>query len=241
MLPAGPHVRKVFTDPDIGLLAAADPASNFTLFLECSTIDTATSLEVGKLAKDRGHRFVDAPVSGGPNGASNATLTIMVGSDDKTLFENDVRPILETMGKPESIFLCGGAGAGLATKQINNYLSAVCVIGTCEAFEMGIKYGLDPKILATVINTSTGRNYNSLEQNPIKGITPTAAAAKDFQGGFAIEMCLGVIRMAQELGKGVGARNLLGDSVIGAFEQASTDERCRGKDSRSIWRWFTNT
>jgi 3-hydroxyisobutyrate dehydrogenase len=95
----------------------------------------------------------------------------MVGGQ-KTLFDK-ILPILSTMGKPEPIFLCGDAGAGLATKQINNYLSGVTIIGVSEAMNMGSRYGLDPHVLAGVINVSSGKCYNSLDQNPVKGVTPT--------------------------------------------------------------------
>jgi len=57
---------------------------------------------------------------------------------------------------------------------------------------MGIRYGLDPKVLAGVINVSSGRCYNSSDQNPVKGVTATAASAGDFEGGFSTELCKGV-------------------------------------------------
>ena len=236
MLPKGPHVKTVFTDPSTGLLSAQRESSIF--FLECSTIDTVTSLEVRDLALDVGHRFLDAPVSGGPSGASAATLTFMVGGTQK-LFD-EARPILETMGKKENIYFCGKPGAGLATKQINNYLSAICTIGTCEAFNMGRLYGLDPKTLAKVVNVSTGQNYNSSFQNPVKGVSPTASAAKDFEGGFSIELCTGVIEMAVGLGKQVGARSLLDEIVLKSLQEAGQDERCKGKDFRSFYRWLAD-
>jgi len=236
MLPKGPHVKGVFTNPETGLLAAKP--SNSIFFMECSTIDTATSLEVNKLATAAGHRFVDTPVSGGPNGANAATLTFMIGASPE-LFE-EVKPLAEAMGKKKSIFHCGDAGAGLATKQINNYLSAVCMVGTSEAFNMGRLYGLDPKVLASVINVSTGRNYNSDEQNPVKGVTPTSAAAKDFEGGFSMELCIGVLEQTMQLKKQVGARTLVSDVVMDAFHEAAEDSRCKGKDYRSFYRWFAD-
>lgn len=236
MLPKGSHVKGVFTDSKTGLLSAKTSRSIF--FMECSTIDTITSNEVNKLVTSAGHRFVDSPVSGGPNGANAATLTFMIGGSSALFTE--MRPLAEAMGKKESIFHCGDAGAGLATKQINNYLSAVCMVGTSEAFNMGRLYGLDPQVLASVINVSTGRNYNSAEQNPIKGVTPTAAAAKDFEGGFSTELCVGVLEQTMQLREQVGARTLLSDVVMDAFHQAGQDDRCKGKDYRSFYRWFAD-
>ena len=159
----------------------------------------------------------------------------MVGGPEE-LFEQ-VKLIVSTMGK--SIFHCGPAGAGLATKQINNYLSAVSIIGVCEAMNMGERYGLNPTVLAGVINVSSGKCYNSLDQNPVKGVTPTSASAKDFEGGFSTELCKGVIDMAVDLGKQVGAKSVLADTVQDTFERAVKSDRCSGKDCRSIYRLFS--
>lgn len=238
MLPKGPHVQDAFLNPTTGLLSISgreDPI----LFIECSTIDVATSLEVRDrvIASELGS-FVDAPVSGGPNGAKHGTLTFMVGGTDAQF--SQVSPIISLMGKKENIFRCGPAGAGLATKQINNYLSSVCTIGVCEAMNTGIKYGLDPKVLAKVINSSSGRCYNSLEQNPVKGVTPGAASEKDFEGGFSVELCKGVLEMAVGLSKQVGAQSVFADAVLQVYKKAISDERCKGKDSRSVFRLFVD-
>jgi 3-hydroxyisobutyrate dehydrogenase len=77
MLPKGPHVKEVFTNPKTGLLCAS--LSRPILYMECSTIDSAISNEVNTLTTSAGHRFVDAPVSGGPNGANAGSLTFMIG------------------------------------------------------------------------------------------------------------------------------------------------------------------
>ena len=207
------------------------------MFIECSTIDVESSLEVGKAVADSGlGRFVDAPVSGGPNGARSASLTFMVGGP-KEIFE-EIMPLLSTMGSLQTIFHCGAAGAGLSTKQINNYLSGIAIIGVSEAMNMGVRYGLDPSVLAGVINVSSGKCYNSLDQNPVKGVTPSAAATKDFEGGFSMELCKGVLEMAVKLGKQTGAKSVLADIVLDTFEAASQDDRCKGKDCRSLYKWI---
>lgn len=234
MLPTGAHVRDVFTNKENGVLSAA-PRETPIHFIDCSTIETATSVEVGaEVAQSGLGTFIDAPVSGGPNGANAGTLAIMVGGSDEDW--QRAEPILRVMGK--NVFHCGPPSAGLATKQINNYLSAVSTIGVCEAMNMGVKYGLDPKTLANVINVSSGRCYNSLDQNPVKGVTPGAASEKDFVGGFSVELCKGVLDMAVALGEQVGAKSILSDRVIAIYEKALKDERTRGRDSRSIYRFF---
>ncbi|KAF5264481.1 hypothetical protein FOXYS1_4744 [Fusarium oxysporum] len=220
MLPTSQHVQHVFTNPETGLLSAK-PKGKPILFIECSTIEVTTSIEVGKAVKRSGTgTFIDAPVSGGPNGANKATLAIMAGGNESDFAKAE--PILNMMGK--NIFHCGPAGAGLATKQINNYLSSVCTVGVCEAMNMGVKYGLDPKVLAGVIN----------------GVTPGAASENDFVGGFSVELCKGVLDMAMELGKSVGAQSRLGDTILNIYDKAVKDERTKGRDSRSVYRLFAD-
>lgn len=236
MLPKGPHVLDAFTNPEKGLLLIPNSGSP-KLFIDCSTIDVKTSLLIGEEVKESGlGRFVDSPVSGGPNGANAGTLTFMIGADAELFAQ--VKPIVRLMGKDESIFHCGEAGAGLATKQINNYLSSVCILGVSEAMNMGMRYGLDPKVLSGVINVSSGKCYNSLDQNPIKGVTPTAASANDFEGGFSTELCKGVIDMAIDLGEQVGAKSVMADIVKSTFQKALESKKCAGKDCRSIYRLF---
>jgi len=232
MLPKGPHVQEVFTNESTGLLAGA-PSSKTILFMECSTIDTLTSNKVNDLVTKAGHKFVDAPVSGGYNGAVAGTLTFMIGGSEELFTE--VRPLAEAMGKRENVYHCGKQGAGLATKQINNYLGFVSMVGTSEAFNMGRLYGLNPKTLASVVNASTGRCYSSSVENPVKGVSPTASTNRDFAGGFSTELCRGVVEMALQLGEQVGAKSVLRDVVLKTLEEASEDPRCKGKDYRSIY------
>ncbi|KAM5344576.1 hypothetical protein ACJ41O_013111 [Fusarium nematophilum] len=235
MLPRGEHVREVFVNPQTGLLA--ERQANKT-FIDCSTIDVRTSQEIATIVENSGlGTFADAPVSGGQGGANAGTLTFMVGSTPEVF--GTIKPILEHMGKTENIFHCGKAGAGLATKLINNYMSAVNMIGVCEGMNMGRLYGLDPTILAGVVNSSTGMSRNSREQNPVKGVSLTASSATDFKGGFSTELCSGVLEMSMQLAEQLGARNVLAHAVLGMYGHATQSEKCSGKDYRSIYRLFS--
>lgn len=239
MLPAGPHVATVFDHPETGLLAADPSHLQHKIFLECSTIDIETSLKIAQEVKKlQSCEFVDAPVSGGVHGASTGTLSFMVGCDPPETFDR-VKPILCYMGKPEKIFYCGGASAGLATKQINNYLSCITMIGTCEAMRLGELSGLDPAKLAGVIRVSTGACYNCGDQNPVRGVSELASASRDFEGGFTTEMATGVLNMALDHGSKLGAKSVLGDVVSGFYERASVHPKCKGKDFRSIYKLFS--
>ena len=129
-LPAGPHVHKVFTDPSTGILSAASDKAK--LFLETSTIDVPTSLEVLKAvtSKSSQYRFLDSPVSGGIPVAAAGKLSIMCGGK-KDVFD-EAKPVLDMFAVPENVFHCGEAGAGLATKQINNYIAFCSFLALCE-------------------------------------------------------------------------------------------------------------
>ena len=120
----------MFTDPENGVLSVPKGRQP-KLFLECSTVEVGTSSEVRKQVYASGlGDFVDSPVSGGILSAHQGDLSIMMGGTPE-LYER-ARPILELMGKDKNVFLCGPAGAGLATKLINNYCNFINYAVLCE-------------------------------------------------------------------------------------------------------------
>jgi 3-hydroxyisobutyrate/3-hydroxypropionate dehydrogenase len=147
-------------------------------------------------------------------------------------------PILATMGKPDNIIHCGDQGAGLATKQLNNYLGYVGYLGLCEVMSTGLKYGLDPKTLSEVINKSSGMNWNSVHHNPVKGVNPAASSARDFKGGFSVELAQGVIEDATTLMSQMGTKTVFADQIKSVYERALNDPRTKGQEARSVWRFF---
>lgn len=102
----------------------------------------------------------------------------------------------------------------------------------------GIKYGLDPKTLANVINASSGSCWNSLNMNPIKGVQPNSSASRDFKGGFKTELAKGVIDMAVQLMDEVEAKHVLGNVVKDVYARAVESPLCKDQESRSIYRLF---
>ena len=171
-------VKSVYLDPKSGILAGVrDTKSPVNkLVVECGTIENATILEVANATSDTEKAlpdgsvldFVDAPVSGGPNGAKNGTLAFMVGTDRPDTAFARVGQFLQLMGNPKSIFLCGGVGAGVSFKIINNYISAVASLASSEALNIGVKLGLDPKRLTEVINASGGQTWITSNINPVR-------------------------------------------------------------------------
>ncbi|CAM1510775.1 Fc.00g082880.m01.CDS01 [Cosmosporella sp. VM-42] len=233
-LPAAKHVKLVFCDPDTGLLTV--PRSNRRrLFLETSTFEVSVALEIAKLvAESELGDFLDSPVSGGPEAARLGTLAVIVGGDS-SVFQKAL-PVLSYMGRPEKIYHCGPLGAGLAAKQANNYAACVSYLGLCEAMNIGVRYGLDPKILGEVINNSSGMSWNSINQNPVKGVIAKSSASRDFEGGATTELCQEIIGAALQLADHVKAKMVVGPLLREIFEKAVDDPRCKGKEYRSIYR-----
>lgn len=124
-------MQKVFTDSSNGLLAASGDGEKEIFFLETSTIEVKTSNHVLQQVKDSGlGDFIDCPVSGGIPAARQGVLTFMVGGS-QDLFAR-AKPVLSSMGREDNILFCGPPGAGLATKQINNYIANVSYVALCE-------------------------------------------------------------------------------------------------------------
>jgi len=192
MLPSTPNVQAVYLDNPNSLIHGL---SKDHLCIDCSTIDPNIARNVSQRLRSLGVEMVDAPVSGGINGALNATLTFMVGGSEEGF--NRAKPILQLMGK--NIVHCGGSGNGQVTKVCNNLLLGISMIGVSEAMQLGIQLGMDPKVLAGVLNTSSGRCWSSDTYNPVPGILPNVPSSNDYKGGFAVEL------MAKDLGLAISA------------------------------------
>lgn len=193
MLPNTEHVQSVFA-PFLSPSAAktSPQAGDFSkdlagkLFIDSSTIAPAATKTLADQLAERGATLVDAPVSGGVVGSKAASLTFMVSCPPSLPFPT-LEAILGTMGK--RIVLCGShPGAGLAAKLANNYLLALANLATCDAMLLGQKLGLDPHVLAQVLNTSTGRCWPSETNNPVPGVSKGAPAERDYEGGFGVAL-----------------------------------------------------
>ena len=220
MLPAGQHVREVYTGAD-GVLSAA--GSN-TLLIDCSTIDVETARVVAAAAGKKGLAMLDAPVSGGTGGAQAGTLTFMVGGSDAAFAR--AQPILETMGK--TIVHAGGAGNGQAAKICNNMILGVSMIAVSEAFVLAEKLGLDKQKLFDISSKSSGQCWSMTNYCPVPGPVPTSPANRDYQAGFTAAMMLKDLRLAQEAAKAAGAKTPMGAEAAALYGQyADSGEAAR--------------
>ncbi|UCH73331.1 MAG: 3-hydroxyisobutyrate dehydrogenase [Rhodospirillales bacterium] len=208
MLPAGRHVRQVLIDD--GVLQAA---SEGTLFIECSTIDVATAREMHAAAEAGDLAMVDAPVSGGTAGAAAATLTFMVGGSDPAFARAE--PVCAAMGK--AVIHAGGPGNGQAAKICNNMILGVTMIGVCEALVLAEALGLDHQKLFDISSKSSGSCWSLNTYCPVPGPVPTSPANNDYKPGFAAEMMLKDLLLAQEAARAGGTTTPMGAAATALY------------------------
>ncbi len=202
MLPAGKHVLSVYFGED----GVAAHAGRGTLFIDCSTIAVEDARNAIAKADSAGFAMVDAPVSGGTAAADAGTLTFMVGGADAA-FER-ARPVLEGMGR--NIFHAGGAGNGQAAKIANNMLLGISMIGTCEAFNLAEKLGLDAQAFFDISSKASGQCWSMTSYCPAPGPVPASPANRDYAPGFAVAMMLKDLRLAAGAADRAGADTPLG-------------------------------
>ncbi|MFP5339027.1 MAG: 3-hydroxyisobutyrate dehydrogenase [Gammaproteobacteria bacterium] len=190
MLPTAAHVKQVYLGKD-GLLAHVGQG---VLLIDSSTIDPLSAREVATLAIAQGNPMLDAPVSGGTGGAAAGTLTFMVGGS-VSVFDQAL-PILSAMGK--NVVHCGSAGNGQVAKIANNMLLGISMVGVAEAMALGVALGMDAKVLAGIINTSSGRCWSSEVYNPFPGVLDNVPAARGYSGGFGSDLMLKDLGLATD-------------------------------------------
>lgn len=213
MLPNGAIVKQVYWDDVIG------HAPEGAILLDCSTIDVATAREVISVTQQHGYQMVDAPVSGGIAAANAGTLTFMVGGSPEAFAR--AQPILAAMGK--AVIHAGDAGNGQAAKICNNMLLAIHMIGTCEAFAMAEKLGLDAQTFYDISSVSSGQNWSMTSYCPVPGVGPVTPADNDYQGGFAAGLMLKDLKLAMEAAQAAGAKVELGDHARAIYEAFAKD------------------
>lgn len=213
MLPAAAQVRQVYLGDD-GLLAHV-PAG--VLLIDSSTIDPMSAREVAAAAARNGNPMVDAPVSGGTVGAAAATLTFMVGGSEAQF--QQAQPILSAMGR--NIVHCGASGNGQVAKVANNMLLGISMIGVAEAMSLGVALGMDAKVLAGVINSSSGRCWSSEVNNPFPGVLENGPASRGYSGGFGTDLMLKDLGLASDAAKQVRQPVILGALAQQLYQASS--------------------
>ena len=172
-------------------------------FVDLSTVGSLMASRIQGLLAAKNIVQIDSPVSGGVGGAEKGTLAVMVSgprADCET-----VKPALDVIGK---VFFIGEKpGAAQTMKLANNFLSATAMVATSEAVVMGVKAGLDAKVLIDIINAGSGRNSASQDKFP-KAILP-----RTFDFGFATGLSYKDVRLCLEESEALGVPMVAGAAV----------------------------
>jgi 3-hydroxyisobutyrate dehydrogenase-like beta-hydroxyacid dehydrogenase len=198
-LPTPDIVRQVALGSNAGIING----SRVRLMIDLSTTGPGVATEVaGKLA-ERHIGWVDAPVSGGITGAKAGTLAVMVSCPQKTL--NEVEPILKTFGK--TFYTGQKPGLAQTAKLANNLLAGAALVVTSEVMAMGVKAGLNAKVLIDIINASSGRNSATQDKFP-RAILPGT-----FDFGFATGLSYKDVRLCVDEAEALGVPMVVGAAV----------------------------
>ena len=197
-----------------------------SLLLDCSTVDVESAVAVAMDAENKGAMAVDAPVSGGIGGADQGSLTFMAGGSDQAFARAE--PLFEIMG--QKAVHCGKSGAGQAAKICNNMILGITMIGTCEAFALADKLGLDRQKMFDVVSTSSGASWSINTYCPAPGVGPQSPADRDYAPGFAAELMVKDLGLAQDAAKAADADTPLGAAAAELYRQFVEDEDGLGKD-----------
>jgi 3-hydroxyisobutyrate dehydrogenase len=214
MVTNSPDVENLVAGRD-GLLEGASPG---LIVVDMSTIAPAVSRSMAALCAHRGVAFLDAPVSGGTQGAQAGTLTIMAGGDAEAF--KRARTVLEAMGG--KIFYVGPSGSGEVIKLVNNVLVGVIAAATAEALVLGVKAGADVETMTEVVGASTGASWQLSNQFPLRAFNGT------FEPGFMTDLLAKDLGLALDLGSEEHAplfltalaRQLYGESQAAGYGRA---------------------
>lgn len=144
--------------------------------------------------------------------------------------------VLGMMGSPSKFFYLNTLGAGLTAKISNNYLSGTILLATAEAIAIGVKQGLDPKMLYNVIKASTGQSWMCDHVMPVPNVTDIWVPSNSgYKPGFKTQMMLKDLGLGIESGKQVGIRPSMAEAAMEVWESASKDEKCYDRDGSSVY------
>jgi len=196
-----------------GLIHGFAPGS---IVIDTSTIDLAVTMRVAEAMKASGFHFLDAPVSGGPEGARAATLSIMVGGDGSAFARSE--DVLNKMGK--RVFYLGESGSGMKMKLFNQALVGVYFVAVAEAYLWSKKLGVKLEDLQSVISTSWG------DSPPFRHFVSVVQSG-DFKGGALIrnlkkDLSI-VLDSAKQEGESMSLAELAHRYVVKASEMGRDD------------------
>jgi 3-hydroxyisobutyrate dehydrogenase-like beta-hydroxyacid dehydrogenase len=217
-LPTPDIVLAVATGPD-GVIAG----KRVPRFVDLSTTGAVMAKRIFAALKEKNIVQIDCPVSGGVTGAAKGTLALMVSGPRAEV--DAIAPLLPAIGK--TFIISDRPGAGQTMKLCNNYLSAAAMTATSEAMVMGVKAGLDPRIMLDVINSGTGRN-TATEDKFGRVVLP-----RTFNLGFTVGLMTKDLKLCLSEGKSLGVPMDVAEAVTRLL-QTACDENGPDKDLTTV-------
>jgi len=211
--------------PDIVLKIATEVSAGTKIkrFIDLSTTGAQMAQRTAELLKTKNIAQLDSPVSGGVSGAEKGTLAVMVSGP-----ADHVAVAEAALGVIGKVFRIGErAGAAQTMKLLNNYLSATAMAATAEAMVMGVKAGLEPRLMLDVINAGSGLNTASRDKFPRTVIT------RSFDYGFATNLMLKDVKLCLDESNALGVPNDI-MSVVQRLWQVTENEIGGDKDFTTI-------
>lgn len=213
MLQKGDVVSSVLTGPE-GAFAHMQPGA---IAVDCSTTSIETARALAAEANKHGVSFVDAPVSGGVEGAVDGSLTLMLGGDAAPV--EIVRPVLDAIG--EYIVHVGPSGDGQKMKIVNNAMLGVSMAMACEASVLAETLGLDPVVFFNIVRHSSGDSWAFRKWFPLPGVVPTSPSSHNYEPGFMADLLLKDLRLATQTGADSGVRMQLAAAAERMYAEVS--------------------
>lgn len=211
-LPAPGAVRDVWLGPG-GLASGARPG---TLLVDVSTGPPALARELAAALEPQGLDVLDAPVSGGPHGAEEATLTVMAGGREEPFAQ--ARPLLETFGR--HVVLVGGHGAGQAAKLCNNLVAGVTMAAVAEACAIAEREGIDAATLFGLMAASTGDSRVLRTRFPLAGADPAHPSSRDWHPLFALDLLSKDLELGLDLAEAAGVEPRVAACALAEYRRA---------------------
>ena len=227
MLPSGLIVKEIVNE----FINNFNPKSTL---IDCSTIDVKTTKEVCKTLGNKKIRMLDAPVSGGVQGAKSGSLTFMVGGSRDDF--DKLRFLFEYMGS-RSVY-CGKNGSGQTAKICNNMILGVTMIATCEAFALADKLELDREAMFDVVSTSSGYSWSMNSYCPAPGVGPKAPSDNNYTPGFSSDLMLKDLTLSQNASSESKASTPMGDLAMKLYKDFVENKNGSGLDFSAIIKTF---
>jgi 3-hydroxyisobutyrate dehydrogenase len=223
MLPDSDAVDQVlYGHGEAGLLDSLKPGA---CVIDMGSSTPSRTIRNAAAAHHRGILFVDAPVSGGVGGAEAASLAIMVGASEPIFAQ--CKPLLECMGG--KVIRAGEVGSGHAVKALNNLLGATILAASAEVFAAGEKFGLDPAVMHSIIDASSGGSFMSHR------VWPKSVLPQSWDFGFALQLMHKDVGIAMSLIESTGMQTVLAQANAAIWSEAQR-EAAPGADMTEVVR-----